>query len=612
MYICFIFILKIKIVQLAMKSDMFVSADGQTVKCTQCTEVIHDSLLVMAQHALNHQNQALTVKSENSPTLGVVTLVNSNDLLKIVDSKVRCSACHQSFPNNKKSTIENHLKSALHNSQLIAHNKRNVADQCISHEQFCQWLTCSLSASDISFNKISELKNFLSIFTARIIPSEPTLRRQLSGVYNMVKQKVHESLNGKLLWLSIDEATNSLQHSKFACVIIGTLVPENHTSQQIFVWDYKEIKDSWDTEAVVSLFKGVLKDIFGDDYLHHAKQYVKMFVSDAGSQMTAAARKIKKEILPDIVTFTCMCHALHNLSETILELYPKALRFVSALNNALFSSPPKITLLRTMPGFKKLPPVIILSRWGTGLRALKHWHINIRMAIDFLQMFSPNESKYIKRAKNLLTDSTISEIEEVAVRYSFIPDIINQLETRNLPMQTSIELINRVCENLLTYKGSVKGDLIIARFSGILSRNSEFLKFQNLLENDHYQFLKYAPAGSFEAERSIKYFKKMLSSDRANLKHETTSQKSFIKSNAIALKMRAARASNREEIEANAYLSICPSFGSMFGFEQEYSIKVDNEVEINTEKDESHLDDDDDYILYEEIELPVNVDCELE
>ncbi len=598
---------KIKTVQTALNGNMFSSADEEKVKCNLCDSLISDSISVMANHALGHQEgQLAQINSKISVSPSLVALVDKQEHLKLVGNKVKCSVCHHFLLSDKKFNIERHLNAVAHNSQLVAHGKRTAVDEQISSDQFNQWLALSLSSSDIPFHKIAGLTDFLRTFTARHIPSKQTLARQLISSYEMVKTEVVKCLQNKSLWMSIDAATNSLQNYKFVSVIIGTLVPDDSSSQQVFVWCYNKVIGSFDTTAVVDLFTKTLFELFGENYYHLANQHLKLFVSDGASEMVAAA-KVMKQMIPNLLTFTCVCHALHNLSISILKCYPKAVAFVSALNNALFSSPPKIVMLRGMPGFEKLPPKIIPSRWGTGLRALKYWHINIKMAIDFLSKFERNESEYIAHAKDQLNDVMIAELEAVATRYAFIPDVINKLETRNLPMRTSIELIENVVTELNRYESDIIGSKMISRMAGILKRNKNFLDLKQLLEEESFQFLKYAPAGSFDTERSIKHFKKVLSSDRSRLNHETVSQISFIKHNSIVLKLRASPVTNQAEKEKHKHFSIQPSFCSLFGLQQEHLFSVGEEIEIKSiEGYDDQVIEDEDEDDFEEVPLSVD------
>lgn len=598
--------------KLALNQDMFSTEGQMTVKCNICSEELSDSLSTLSQHALEHQlsekESQMVIEESKSPINALVSLVDNSEYLKFKGTKVKCFPCHKEFSSDKKWNVEKHLKSSAHSSQIVLYNKRIQIEQSITNQQFNQWLALAFSSSDIPFRKVCGLMDFLSIFTGRHIPNEITLRRSLNSVFHLVKAQVRKCLDGKWLWMSIDEATNSLQNSKFAAVIVGTLMPNEPTSQQVFVWDYAEVTGKWDTAAVVALFQNVLNELFGENYQQRANQFVKIFVTDGGTQMTAAAKVVKSE-LPSLITFTCVLHGLHNLSGSILALYPDATAFVAALNNALFSSPSKLEYLRSLPGYKKTPIKMIASRWGTGLRALKYWYDNISLAILFLQKFPHSEGSYINQAKKLLTAKMQIELKEVVTRYDFLPDVIAKLETRNLEMKVSIQLIDFVADKLLQFKGETKGDKLIVRFNSILEKNREFKSFKDKIQKEEYEFLKFAPAGSFETERSIKHFKKVLAYDRSRLKHETTKELSFIKHNSVSLKMRAMPTTSKEEKEANKYLAVRPSFSSLFGLKQEYKITVENEEEVWSTEVQEDDDDDVEDAFFEEINTSSIVEC---
>lgn len=49
----------------------------------------------------------------------------------------------------------------------------------------------------------------------------------------------------------------------------------------------------------------------------------------------------------------------------------------------------------------------------------------------------------------------IDKLEAIVTLYVFIPNVTNKLETRNLPMRTSIELIENVVTKLNWYKSDI-------------------------------------------------------------------------------------------------------------------------------------------------------------
>src|SRR5699024_6872396 len=144
--------------------------------------------------------------------------------------------------------------------------KRIALERSLDQQQFNTWLVLELASNNISVHKITGLRDFLERTTGRAVASERTLRRYLADGYDLVKAKVREAIGSNCVFVSIDEATNSAQCRKFATVIVGTLKPDDGANQKVFVWSYPEVVGSWDTAAVVKLFKLVLEELYGVDW----------------------------------------------------------------------------------------------------------------------------------------------------------------------------------------------------------------------------------------------------------------------------------------------------------------------------------------------------------
>ena len=429
---------KLEKVKIALNSKMFRDSYFNKVVCNHCDSEINDSLSDLALHIENcipNFNSFLPVinwKVEES----LVKKVNKEKHLRILsdNNRIMCTACKTDFFCNHNS-ISTHLKSFNHSECVKIYENSFVINNSINSTDFTNWLTLTLSSSNTSFSNIKSLYDFFENFTGRKIPCETTLRNHLFQSYSFIKNKVREDIGDNMIYISMDEA--SAVKFKFVSIIVGTLKPSNPHLQKQFVFDFVKLTSSWTTSEVIKIFQNTLNELYGENWKEISQKRVKLFVSDAGSQMVSAGKKLQKEY-PSMLFLTCLCHGLHNLCSTILSLFPNAMKFITAMNNILYRSTARMNSFLTLLSIKKKPIKAVETRWGTGLDACVYWFSNFDFAVSFLPTLKITKSKsksnekddisHIELANQLiLLDSTKQELEFCCKNYSFIRIFITPL-----------------------------------------------------------------------------------------------------------------------------------------------------------------------------------------
>ncbi len=612
---------KLEKVKIALNSKMFRDSYFNKVICNHCDSEINDSLTDIAAHIENciPNFQSLVPVIDWKVEESIVNKVNREKHLRILpaNNKLLCIACKDEIICNSFS-ISRHLESQHHADCVKVHENRIFIDNTILSSEFTNWLTLTLSSSNTSFSTIKSLYDFFENFTGRKIPCETTLRKHLFQSYNFVKNRVRKEIGENMIFISMDEA--SAAKFKFVSVIIGTLNPTNPCLQKQFVFDFVKLTTAWTTSEVIKIFETTLNELYGNNWKEIAQKKVKLFVSDAGSQMVSGGKKLQKEY-PSMLFLTCICHGLHNLCATILSLFPNAMKFVTAMNNLLYRSTARMSSFLTLLNIKKKPVKAVETRWGTGLDACDYWCSNFDFAVSFLSTLKFTKSRsrsqsnekddvtHIELAKQLiLLDSTKEELEFCSKHYSFISKVIHSLEKRNQSIETSIGLVESVKQGLLKQIDNAIGKVIFERFIQILDKNPGFNSLvSNIANNPDFEFLKFAPIGSYEAERANKVYKSTATSDRAGMTGDNIKMKAYLRFNSISLGMRDVKVRNAQDknpLQTNTLQKL--SFSSLFiqpsllpieplTLESEHFSLEEFDEELNSQLDDFEDDDDDFY-----------------
>ncbi len=95
---------------------------------------------------------------------------------------------------------------------------------------------------------------------------------------------------------------------------------------------------------------------------------VKLVITDA-VRYNIAAKNYLSILYPSLRWVTCFTHLLNNCCTQITKKYPDVSKFISLVNDLIYSSK---SFHHMLPENKK-PPEVVITRWGTWLRAVKYY-----------------------------------------------------------------------------------------------------------------------------------------------------------------------------------------------------------------------------------------------
>ncbi|GJQ74648.1 hypothetical protein Trydic_g21501 [Trypoxylus dichotomus] len=279
--------------------------------------------------------------------------------------RVRCLVCNKGLLIWKRSQCEKHINSANHKWKK---RREKPHDECVMD------LIFMMSVCNIPFNNIQkeQFRKFWDKYNPDWkLPSESTLRNYLPRVRERIENIIRCEVNGKKLWLTVDQTVDSKKNS-VVHVIVQVLKPSGSSPPYLIA---SKRLQSCTGETITSVILATLQkfQIFSTQVL--------MFVSDSGSAMVRAGCLLKPTF-PNLLHVTCVLHALHLTVETIRHCYPDVDELIAQTKAVFDKSPKRIRQFHEQCPNIPEPPQPVLTRWGTWLEA----------AFYYFQHFLPLQS----------------------------------------------------------------------------------------------------------------------------------------------------------------------------------------------------------------------------
>ena len=276
-----------------------------------------------------------------------------------------CQPCEQAVPAVQKSQLKQHLESEKHRKNLglkrsLVQSRLEFQDpkkQCISRqEQVNQDLCNAFLAANIPLNKLNYpvLKDCLEKNIGLAIAGVDTFRQKyVPKSYEIAMEHIKEDLDGKNVWMSIDETTDSVGR-KVANVILGELNAEGYCKPYL-------VKCTYLAEANGETIARLANDTLTEVWPGFNKDLLKVLVSDAAAYMLKAGNMLKV-FYPKVFHVTCLCHGLHRVCELIREKYPTVNELISTCKKVFLKAPSRIQMFKERYPNLALPPQPVLTR----------------------------------------------------------------------------------------------------------------------------------------------------------------------------------------------------------------------------------------------------------
>lgn len=145
---------------------------------------------------------------------------------------ILCKLCEVKFSHDKRYSITQHIKTEKHlkSVNLLQNKQCNFQSlftntTILNKDSFSADLCKALVSANIPQKKINNIhfKSFLEKYTTKVIPDESKIRKNyLHDCYIDAMNKIRSKIEGKKVWLSVDE-TSDVEGRYVANAVIGTL-----------------------------------------------------------------------------------------------------------------------------------------------------------------------------------------------------------------------------------------------------------------------------------------------------------------------------------------------------------------------------------------------------
>ena len=223
------------------------------------------------------------------------------------------------------------------------------------------------------------------------------------------------------------------------------------------------------------------------------------------------AIKNLKEMFSNLHHVTCLCHAIHNLCDKIRKDNPLANKFIGLIKEILSKWPQREQINFEITNLN-LPPSVILTRWGTWIKAANFYAENFDKIELFLNEIQ-SKSQSIKTAKLLMKDELLKKELLIVHDYNFLPNYISKLEAENLKVKKQIKIVTKIQNKLEKLDKKY-----LEKFNSILNDNPDLIKSTSSSNDlNHLLLIKYAPLTWVNVERSFSIYNNILAANRQSL-----------------------------------------------------------------------------------------------
>lgn len=454
-----------------------------------------------------------------------------------------CKICNVKVSSEKRFSVVQHLKTDKHirSTARLEHKGANHVQQLVTNPKLSEFnaeLCKALLSANIPLYKLknTHFKNFMEKYMHRDMPDESTLRKYyVNDCYNQTMDNIRIAVQGKKIWVSIDETTDD-NGRYVANVIIGTL--EIDCPGKIMLLT-SEVLEKVNHSTIAKLFDKSMALLWPNGDRHDD---VLLLVSDAAPYMVKSASVIKV-FYSKMVHITCLAHGLHRVAEEVRNMFPKVDKLISNVKKTFLKAPYRTQVFKNEAPGVNLPPEPIITRWGTWLDATDYYSENIQ-SIRNVFMVLNDDSASILKVKNILADKQLdTNLVCIKGNFGMISKSITQLEARGLKLVDSINIVNKIIDEMNTINTQSKTiKSVVEKFKKVIDKNKGFhtlRKISNILngteaniemddlgelEVSEIVYFKYAPITSVDVERTFSQYKNLLTDKRRSLLFENIKQ----------------------------------------------------------------------------------------
>lgn len=389
-------------------------------------------------------------------------------------------------------------------------------------ESFRFDLCNALVSANIPLAKLDNtmFKTFLGKYTKFLIPDRSTIRNKyVNMVFKETMIKIKDAIGDNNIYIIVDETTDTCGRY-IANLLIGIL--NEDCAGKSYLIGTQELDRT--NNVTISKF---INDCLTRFYLPNAvpSEKVLLMLSDAAAYMIKSAQNLKI-FYNNLIHVTCLAHGVNRIAEEIRNEFPDINRLVNKTKKVFIKAPLRVQYYKDKLPELPLPPQPVITRWGTWLDATLFYAENFEKIKEIVCSFS-DDSAVITNCKNILNKAQLpQELAFIKANYGFISELLTKLETQDMELSESIELIQSFKNRINNIKGTI-GQRIKTKLEDVLRKNEGFTqltKISNILQGNHEENIqmspsiickfKYAPITSVDVERSFSAYKQILSNRR--------------------------------------------------------------------------------------------------
>lgn len=441
----------------------------------------------------------------------------------VVDGgSIICRLCQEAISidkNRVSSRVDQHLQSKEHEKNelkcpaKVQSTIRESLDKSvnISSRQsiFSMELTKALVASDIPLNKLedSAFRSFLEKWTKQDIPHRSTLSKgYIEPLYQSTLEKIRIVVGDDDIFLVVDETTD-LCNRFVANVLVGVLNGSPSKPMLLLTDFLPETNNMTINQLIIKSLNLLWPKQLLYEKLH-------LVISDQASYMIKALSNLKQAgMFPNLKHITCLAHALHRVAEKIREDNDEVNLFISKAKATLRKSSHRQQQFQIETELA-LPPIPVVTRWGTWLNSVKYYQENYTKIKNFFEGLQDKSSAIIM-VKNLINSPSFQEKLYSLQNYIFLSEEITKLEKQSLSIEDQLNVLN-------TVKTKLGEGIYLEKLNNCLLKNPDFHDFTSKNANVDIRIKrKFAPLVSVDVERSFSVYKNILRDNRHSFKPET-------------------------------------------------------------------------------------------
>lgn len=458
-----------------------------------------------------------------------------NETFKSDGHELLCVACGQSVSCLQRSLITQHINTSKHKENKVRKIKFNqnfiTSSSSNSKSTFDTDLCRTLIKADIPLTKLKNptFKMFLEKYTGQAVPEESTLRKNyVEVIYNETLSKIRDIIGNGPIWVSVDETTD-VDGRYIANCIVGKL---NSEPSKPIVLSCGELTKC--NHQTIARFFNDAMSLLWPQGIHH--ENVLLFLSDSAPYMVKAG-KVLTTFYPKMLHLTCIAHGFHRVAETVRAQFPLVDSLIATIKRVFLKAPSRVLKFKELYPNLCLPPEPIITRWGTWLAAVKYYSNNFEKIKDVISNLDSDNAISIAKAKDIMQNNELKiNLAYILANFCFLVEVIKKLETSNLTLVESLEIVENAANTLSEVQGE-SGVIIKNKLNDVLAKNvglQNIKTIRNILLNTNenngsmdIEFapsdisnMKYAPLTSVDVERSFSRYKSILRPNRRTFKFE--------------------------------------------------------------------------------------------